>query len=92
MCSTAEALGLAFGGPFGFQVGSALTKQKKPPPIPGLPPAPQEDKVAKTNIAGEIKRQKARGGSTKPKNTLLSGGGLTDDTLNLSQPTLLGSR
>ena len=92
MCSTAEIIGAAVGGPFGFQVGSALTRPKKPPPIPGLPPAPQEDKVAKTNIASEIKRQKSRVGSTKPKNTLLSGGAVTDDTLNLSQPTLLGSR
>ena len=92
MCSTAEALGLAFGGPFGFQVGSALTKPEKPPGIPALPPVPQEDKAAKKNIAGEIKRQKARSRSTKPKDTLLSGGTVTDGTLNLSAPTLLVSR
>ena len=92
MCTGLEALAAAaIVGSVGTTVAS-IASQKKPPPIPELPTAPQEDKVAKTNIASEIKRQKSRVGSTKPKNTLLSGGTVTDDTLNLSQPTLLGSR
>lgn len=92
MCTGLEALAAAaIVGSVGTTVASIAT-QKKPPPIPALPEAPQEDKVAKTNIASEIKRQKTRAGSTQPKATLLSGGTVTDDTLNLSQPTLLGSR
>jgi len=94
MCTGLEALAAAaIVGSVGTTVASLAT-QKEPPPIPNLPTDPgiQAEKEADKNVASEIKRQKARAGSTKPKATLLSGGTVTDDSLNLSQPTLLAPR
>ena len=92
MCTGLEALAAAaIVGSVGTTVASIAT-QKGPPGIPPLPPEPQAEKEADKNVANEVKRLKARAGSTKPKNTLLTGGTATDDSLNLSTPTLLGSR
>lgn len=69
-------LGTVAGAGVGLAAGSAASKALTPPPVPGAPPAKQGQKLPQRGAGPAAGIGKATGGfgSSKPPQTLLTGG------------------